>query len=72
MSKFFLCLFGCGRSPALVFDVKKVDEFGREVKQILGGKLRSPFETLDVKTFNRAIENFVEIIDQEEAHSTGD
>ena len=55
----------------LGFDVEKVDEFGREVKQILGGKLRSPFETLDVKTFNRAIENFVEIIDQEEARSTG-
>ena len=55
---------------ALGFDCKKVDDFGMKVKKILGGKLRALFATIDLKTFNRVIENFIEVIDKEEARST--
>jgi hypothetical protein len=55
----------------LGFDVEQVEAFSLKLKKLLGGKLRCSFETLDIEAFNRAIENFVEIIDQEEARSTG-
>jgi hypothetical protein len=51
---------------ALGFDIRHIEEFGDKIRKVLGGKYSALFSTIDLKAFNKTMEGFLEMIDQEE------